>query len=245
MNEQAEQEDMTSSVMQSTVNTETFCSDKSSFLLPQGPVIRSPLQQQQPVFDNETQTTNQSTLLLPQEFQDTVLNSQRNNSSDINTLSINNDNSATVNEESEEISGFPSFVTNESAIERERHVKDKFNGVLYHVIPTYNQITVLFSTKGLYSQFISSLDKELHSRSPNKEKPIYTTHLRGKKCTLSCDRSESTIVVTGPGNGLWRETTFLRLSLKLFQTFAAENNEDENKLQNSQSSTPIFKAQAL
>ena len=239
MNEQVEQEDVASFVMQSTINSETFCSDKSSFLLPQGPIIKSPLVLQQPVFDNETQTTNQSTLLLPQESQDTVINSRRNSFSNINNVSINNDNSTTVNEDSEEISGFPSFVTNDSAIERERHVKDKFNGILYHVIPTYNQISVLFSTKGLYSQFISSLNKELHSRSPNKEKPIYNTHLRGKKCTLSCDKSESTIVITGPGNSLWRETTFLRLSLKLFQTFAAENKEDENKLHHSQSSTPV------
>ena len=40
-----------------------------------------------------------------------------------------------------------------SAIDHERHVTDKFNGILYHVIPTYNQIAVMFSTKG----FIVSL----------------------------------------------------------------------------------------
>ena len=210
MNEQAEKEDVASFLMQSTFNNETFCSDKSSFLLPQGPIIKSPLVLQQPIFDNDTQTTNQSTLLLPQESQDTVINGRRNSSLNITNVSINNDNHTTVHEESEEISGFPSFVTNDSAVEREHHVKDKFNGILYHVIPTYNQISVLFLTKGLYSQFISSLNKELHSRSPNKEKPIYTTHLRGKECTLSCDKSESTIVITGPGNNLWRETNCFR-----------------------------------
>ena len=57
---------------------------------------------------------------------------------------------------------------------------DNFNGILYHVIPTYNQINILFSTKGLYNQFVNSLDKELHSRSPNKDSPIYQTHLQGK-----------------------------------------------------------------
>ena len=34
-NEQAEQEDVASFVMQSTINSETFCSDNPSFRLPQ------------------------------------------------------------------------------------------------------------------------------------------------------------------------------------------------------------------
>ena len=113
-----------------------------------------------------------------------------------------------------------------SAIEREKHVSDKFNGVLYHVIPTYNQIAILFSTKGLYSQFISSLEKELHSRSTNKERPRYETHLNGQKCVIAGDQSESSVVVTGPARSLWRETTFLRMSVRLFSYFAADNVEE-------------------
>ena len=35
------------------------------------------------------------------------------------------------------------------AFEQERHVSDKVNGILYQVIPTYNKIVVMFSTKGL------------------------------------------------------------------------------------------------
>ena len=58
--------------------------------------------------------------------------------------------------DSEENSGFSEFSTNGSAIERERHVIVNFNGMLYHVIPTHNQINILFSTKGLYSQFVDS-----------------------------------------------------------------------------------------
>ena len=115
-----------------------------------------------------------------------------------------------------------------SAIDHERHVTDKFNGILYHVIPTYNQIAVMFSTKGLYSQFIASLEKELHSKSPNKQKPRYETHLNGQKCIISCDQSESSIAVTGPGRCLWRESTFLRMSLRLFSYFAAENLEENS-----------------
>ena len=84
-------------------------------------------------------------------------------------------------EQCEEVSDLAySRVSHISAIEKERHVTDKFNGILYHVIPTYNQIAVMFSTKGLYSQFIASLEKELHSKSPNKEKPRYETHINGQ-----------------------------------------------------------------
>ena len=114
---------------------------------------------------------------------------------------------------------------------------DNFNGILYHVIPTYNQINILFSTKGLYSQFVDSLDKELHSRSPNKESPVYQTHLQGKRCIITCKKSESSIVVTGPGNSIWRETTFIRLSIRLFKIFASEN--ETQKTAKIHSSTPV------
>ena len=67
------------------------------------------------------------------------------------------------------------------------------------------------------------MEKELHSKSPNKEKPRYETHLNGQKCIISCDQSESCIVVTGSGRSLWRESTFLRMSLRLFNYFAADN----------------------
>ena len=112
-----------------------------------------------------------------------------------------------------------------SAIEQERHVTDKFNGILYHIIPTYNQIVVMFSTKGLYTQFVASLEKELHSKSPNKSKPRYKTHLNGQKVS-DLVTSQSSISVTGPGRSLWRDSTFLRMSLRLFNCFATEHMEE-------------------
>ena len=144
-------------------------------------------------------------------------------------------------EQCEEVSDLAySRVSHISAIEKERHVTDKFNGILYHVIPTYNQIAVMFSTKGLYSQFIASLEKELHSKSPNKEKPRYETHINGQKCVISCDQSESSIAVTGPGRSLWRESTFLRMSLRLFNYFASDNMEEISNVHDRQglTSTP-------
>ena len=122
-----------------------------------------------------------------------------------NETYINNQASQSTTEQeisentAEEFSGFSEFFTNGSATEREHKVSDKFNGILYHVIPTYNQINILFSTQGLYSKFVNSLDKEVHSGSQNKDNPIYQTHLQGKKCILTCKKSESSILVTGPG----------------------------------------------
>ena len=133
-----------------------------------------------------------------------------------------------------------SRVSHLSAIEQERLVTDKFNDVLYYVIPTYNQIAVLFSTKGLYDYFISSLEKEMHSKTTNSEKPRYETHLNGLKCVISGDRSESTIAITGPGRSLWRTSTFLRMSKRLFKYYAAENMEETSSIHETQglTSTP-------
>ena len=37
--------------------------------------------------------------------------------------------------ETADLSGFSKVVSNGEAVEREQHVSDKFNGILYHVIP--------------------------------------------------------------------------------------------------------------
>ena len=219
------------SVSDSFVNylsaNKTATSDNSSLLsipsclwLPQGPIIKMPSSPQPPPV-SETQKKDQSNLSQHHsEMSDKVFSEQESSKDD-----------------NEELSGFSEFVSNGSAIEKERHVIDNFNGILYHVIPTYNQINILFSTKGLYNQFVNSLDKELHSRSPNKDSPIYQTHLQGKKCVITCKKSDSSIVVTGPGNSIWRETTFIRLSLRLFKIFASENEAQQpDKIH---SSTPV------
>ena len=43
----------------------------------------------------------------------------------------------------------------------------------------------------------------------------------------SGDQSESSVVVTGPARSLWRETTFLRMSVRLFSYFAADMHNVE------------------
>ena len=187
-------------------------------ILNQGPIIKSPFAYQQE--NNETPEKKQTGLSHHSEMSD------KSNTED----QISNYNTT-------DFSGFSDFVSNGAAIERERHVNDKFNGILYRVIPTFNHICIVFSSKALYSQFITALDKELHSRSSNKDNPIYQTHMQGQKCVITCNKSDCLILLTGPAMCIWRETTFLRLSFGLFKTFAAEN-EDKQSFQ-CQSSTPV------
>lgn len=225
---------------ETSLSINSIDSDGSSLWLPVGPLITlppttptrtipaQPSIAQQAIQEN---TAIQGTPLDRTSEQSPSIKTSRNSTNAVVNSITDNSN--------EEFSHF-SFTreTNFSAIDRERQVKDKFNGILYHVIPTYNQIAILFSTKGLYNQFVSSLNKELHSRTANKDKPCYMTHLNGQKCILSCDQSESSVVVTGPGRSLWRESTFLRMSLKLFQNFAADNVEEKCKPK-TQTSTPV------
>ena len=181
-------------------------------VLNNGPIIKSPSLPQH--VNKETPTKRQTHVL---------------HHSHINDKS--NDEDSTT-----DFSGFSEFETNSEAIDRERYVNDKFNEILYHVIPTFNQINILFSTVELYSQFVGALEKELHSRSSNKDNPIYHSHVNGKKCVITCRKEQTSVMLSGPGMCAWRETTFLRLSFGLFKAFSAKIN---NELSVRYNSTPV------
>lgn len=129
-------------------------------------------------------------------------------------------------------------VNGASTSDREDRVRDRFNGILYHVIPSEGQITILFSSKELYNKFIDSIEKELHAKSISKTRSNYTTHIRGRWCSLTTDSNAASICATGPGHMLWRETVFTRLAIRLYQQFTNETNEDINTTLQSQTSTP-------
>lgn len=127
--------------------------------------------------------------------------------------------------------------------EHEEKINDRFNGILYHVIPSDGQISILFSSTDLYRKFISSLNKELHPKQINDVKSNYTTHIRGKCCVLTSDNIASSISATGPGHKLWRETVFLHFAVRLYQQYANEANEVIRNAQTSQTSTPTRSGQ--
>lgn len=123
------------------------------------------------------------------------------------------------------------------------NASDKFNGILYHIIPSTSakQISIIFSSPDLYNKFISAIDKELTPRRINNDgKACYTTHLKGKWCVLTSDDKDSTISATGPGRDMWRETHFTRLSIRLYQQYATEVEQDNHSAHKSQASTPAM-----
>ena len=221
---------------------ESFEDDGSGLWLPHVPVVTQQPLASPPRMDHsekpapvQATTTNETvtveveeeTVRVSKNLIDSFESSMSNSEDSTNFSEKSKNDSRSDSEKCEEVSDLSySRSSHISAIEKVRHITDKFNSILYHVIPTYNQIAVMFSSKGLYSHFIASLEKELHSKSSNKEKPRYETHINGQKCIISCDQSESSIAVTGPGRSLWRETTFLRMSLRLFNYFASENKDE-------------------
>ena len=157
-------------------------------VLNKGSVVKCPSEQ----VNNETPNKKQTSLLHHGEMSD------KSNTEDLISKCNTTD-----------MSVFSEFVTNGEAMERERFVNDKFSGILYHVFPTFNQISILFSSKTLYSQFIGALEKEMHSRSSNKDNPIYQTHLQGKKGVITYRKEQNSVLLTGQGMCVWRETRFL------------------------------------
>ena len=119
-------------------------------------------------------------------------------------------------------------------------VNDRFNSIFYNVHHSENRVTILFSTRDLFCNFVTSLKKEFTGH-----KSSYTTHAQGLKCVIYIHGSENGIAVSGPGCRVWRETTFLRLATNLYKQYESETNQhiDEAKRQStaatlSQSSTP-------
>lgn len=113
-------------------------------------------------------------------------------------------------------------------------IEDRFNGILYHVIHSDGHITIIFSSKDLYNKFIDSINKELHAQQINEVRANYTTHVRGKGCTLISDNNAASVTASGPGCKLWRETIFLRHAAHLYQQFTREIDNEIN----AQTSTP-------
>lgn len=122
------------------------------------------------------------------------------------------------------------------SVPQEQAPVDRFNGILYYVIPTEGQISIAFPKNDLYLSLKETLRKELRAIVSNKDKDVYVTHLSGQRCVLTCNNSDTTIVATGPGSKLWRESAFIRLSVGLYRNFTSKMDKE---LSPSQTSTPL------
>lgn len=99
-------------------------------------------------------------------------------------------------------------------------IGDKFEGTLYHVLPSVSKVNIKFSIPVLFNGFMQLLEKELVSPKWTVENKFsVSTHIHGRKVTITVFESENTIEVTGPGHKLWKDIAFRRLSTTLFTRF--------------------------
>ncbi|MEW8545039.1 MAG: SGNH/GDSL hydrolase family protein [Candidatus Thiodiazotropha sp.] len=122
----------------------------------------------------------------------------------------------------------------------EKGVIDRFEGIFYHIFPKDGQVNIVFPKFQLYDKFIESLCKELRAITSNKDKKIFITHVRGHRCVITCIHADNTIIVSGEGYMLWRESAFIRFTLGLYRYFTSEIDKE---LSQSHTSTPVIKRQ--
>lgn len=107
-----------------------------------------------------------------------------------------------------------------SSLDMNTSIGDKFEGTLYHVLPSVSKVNIKFSIPVLFSGFMQLLEKELVSPKWTVENKFsVSSHIHGRKVTITVFESENTIEVTGPGHKLWKDIAFRRLSTTLFTRF--------------------------
>ena len=118
------------------------------------------------------------------------------------------------------------FSETSSPLRNNCNIVDRFNGILYHEHHFNGQISIVFSSSDLYNRFIEAIDKELHAKKINEVRSNYTTHIRGKGCTLITDSEQFSISASGQGSKLWREIVFTRMAIHLYEQFTKDMDSE-------------------
>lgn len=133
-----------------------------------------------------------------------------------------------------------------SLFEHDKTVADKFDGVLYHALPTGQKVNIQFTIPVLFRDFLRLLEKEFVRSEWNvDDKFSVSSHIHGRKVTITVYEAEKTIEVSGPGHKIWKDIAFKRISTKLFtrfmQSFSADIQDSINtsKAQPDMTSTPV------
>ena len=105
--------------------------------------------------------------------------------------------------------------------------KDIFDEILYSVSVNKEngRITILFSTRELYTNFMDNFKRGFQSKDPKDVTLTFKTHIQNRKCVVTAHDPENGISLTGPGNKLWRETIFPKLAVKLYRQYEQKVNE--------------------
>lgn len=157
---------------------------------------------------NESELTEKSSLLLPQ---GEIQNSIGSNQDTIN-----------VEESSFEFSGYSNVIP--SGGEYSSEIGDPFNSVFYHIIPSENATHIHFYVEPIFKSILSVLEKEFHTPGAEINKFLLKTHVDGKRCHIYVDRTDLTVVATGPGHACWKERNFRKMTLNMFKKFVDHTN---------------------
>ena len=237
---------------------ESFEEDSSGLWVPNGPIIThrslstrpcTPPQAdvKQPVtvqVDEEIFFTNNpvnKTVIENDYVEDTNLN--RNDESDNNTLNYSYSlldgqpnktipsppESGRINSSHGDLSK-SLFSETQSPLRNKAHssIVDRFNGILYHEHHFNEKISIVFSSDDLYNGFITAINKELHAKKISEVRSNYTTHVRGKGCTLITDSEHCSVSASGQGSKLWREIVFSRMAIHLYKQFTKDIDSEIN-----------------
>lgn len=120
-------------------------------------------------------------------------------------------------ETSLEISGFTSAMPSGAQYSSESN--DPFNSVFYRVLPSANKTHIHFYATPLFKTILSVLEKEFCIPGEDVNKFMLKTYIEGKRCQITVDRTDLSIVATGPGHVYWKERNFRKMTFNMFKEF--------------------------
>ena len=145
----------------------------------------------------------------------------------------NSHSECTSDESSFELSGFSNIMPSGSDYSLE--TGDPFNSVFYRVIPSAGSTHIHFYARPLFKTILSVLEKEFRTPGDDVSKFLLKTHIQGKKCHIHVDRSDLSIIATGPGHVTWKENIFRKMTLNMYKKFV----DKTNSLVNSQADKSV------
>lgn len=128
--------------------------------------------------------------------------------------------------------------------EADKTVADKFEGVLYNVLPSKLKVNIQFCIPVLFNDFMSLLEKEFVNNDWSVDDTFsVSSHIQGRKVKITAHEAEKTIEISGPGHKLWKDIAFKRIASTLFTRFMQSFNVDSQRSINTSNvhltSTPM------
>lgn len=114
--------------------------------------------------------------------------------------------------------------------EVDKTVADKFEGVLYNVLPSKMKVNIQFCIPVLFNDFMSLLEKEFVNNEWSVDDTFsVSSHIQGRKVIITAREAEKTIEISGPGHKLWKDIAFKRIASTLFTRFMQSFNVDSQR----------------